>query len=113
MINKMTIKETIEYIKNDESNDDFAFRGDDFVPECKFNNSRYHGDDESEFELGGVSAIKITAYGEKYIQEAARLAKRYGKNIFLLKGQAINAHAWANDPGECLMQAHQIVAVIK
>ena len=112
MTKTMTIQEAIEYIKNENTNDDFAFRGDDFIPVRKFRNSRYHGDDEQEFNLGGVSAIKVNAYGEQYIREAANTAKRYGKNLFLLQGYAINAHEWANDPGECLMTEHKIVGII-
>lgn len=108
----MTIQEAIEYIQNEETNDDFAFRSDDFTPESTFNNSWYHGDDEPEFELDGVSAIKVMAYGESYIRKAAEMAKRYGSNLFLLQGYAINAHEWANDPGECLMTEHKIVGII-
>jgi hypothetical protein len=96
MTKTMTIQEAIEYIKNENTNDDFAFRGDD----------------EPEFNLGGVSAIKVNAYGEQYVREAANTAKRYGKNLFLLQGYAINAHEWANDPGECLMTEHKIVGII-
>lgn len=108
----MTISEAIEYIENDETNNDFAFRGDDFIPESTFNYSWYHGDDEEEFELDGVSAIKVMGYSETHILKSANMAQQYGKNIFLLSGCAINAHEWASDPGECLMTEHEIVGIV-
>lgn len=112
MAQKMTIQEAIEYIENEDTNDDFAFRGDDFIPESTFRSSWYHGDEEEEFELGGVSAIKVMACSEQYIRKAAEAAKSYGKNLFLLQGYAINAHEWTNDPGECLMAEHKIVCIV-
>lgn len=112
MVPQMTIEEAIEYIQDDETNDDFSFRGDNCVPKNTFNNSWYHGDDDSEFNLGGVSAIAVTSYAAKDIYDAAIAAKRYGKNLFLLRGSAMNAHEWANDPGECLMSEHKIVGIV-
>ena len=111
---KMTVQEVIEYLNNDESGDDFAFRGDDFVPGVggKYNNSCYHGDDADEFELDGVSAINITSYRERDVIKAIGRARMYGENVVLLRGYQTNSHEWANDPDECLIQNNQVVCVI-
>lgn len=115
MIKKMTIKKAIDYIENEDTNDDFSFRGDDFIPSDTFNNSFYHPsdiDDGEEYELGGVSAIKVMACEEQYIIKAAEKAKKYGKNLFLLQGCADNADEENHDPGECLMVEHKIVCIV-
>lgn len=110
---KMTVQEVIEYLNNDETNDDFAFRGDDFVPaNGGYRNSWYHGDDADEFELDGVSAVNISTYHDKDIIDAICKAKKYGNNVVLLRGYQINAHEWANDPSECLIQNNEVVCVI-
>lgn len=110
---KMTVQEVIEYLNSDE-NGDFAFRGDDFIPADgeKYNNSFYHGDDEDEFELGGVSAIAISSYYDNDIIDAICNARKYGNNVVLLRGEQINAHEWANDPGECLIQNNEVVCIV-
>ena len=111
---KMTIQEVIEYLNNDETNDDFAFRGDDFVPaDGGYKNSWYHGDDEEEFELDGVSAININSYRDNDIIKAVGRARMYGENVVLLRGYQINAHEWANDPGECLIQNNEVICIIE
>ena len=115
MKKQMTIQEAIEYIKNEDTNDDFAFRGDNFIPSGAFNNSFYHPsdiDDGEEYELDGVSAIKVVACEEQYIVKAAKMAKKYGKNLFLLQGCADNADEENHDPGECLMTEHKIVCLV-
>ena len=115
MTKKMTIQEAIEYIENEDTNDDFAFRGDDYIPARKFRNSFYHPsdiDDGETYNLGGVSSIKVMVNSEKYIVEAANLARQYGKNLFLLQGSAINADEENHDKDECLMTEHKIVCVI-
>lgn len=109
---KMTVSEVIEYLKNDDSFDDFAFRGDDFVPSSNFKNSRYHGDDEPEYELNGVSAIAIPAMQSRYITDAIKSAVKYGRNIYLLRGRAINADEVNHDPQEVLIQNHTIVCMV-
>jgi len=110
---KMTVQEVIEYLNNDESNDDFAFRGDDFIPEKGgYKNSSYHGDDADEFELDGVSAIYINTYRDADIIKAIGRARMYGDNVVLLRGYEINAHEWAHDPDECLIQNNEVVCVI-
>lgn len=111
---KMTVQEVIEYLNNDETNYDFAFRGDDFVPAEgeAYNNSSYHGDDEDEFELDGVSAININSYCVADVIKAIGRARMYGNNVVLLRGYQINAHEWANDPDECLIQNNAVVCVI-
>lgn len=109
---RMTADEAVEYILNDDSFDDFTFRGDDFIPSKKFRKSKYHGDEEGEFQLPGVSSINIPAYDKEYILEAINKARRYGDNIFLLRGKKRNAHEWASDPDEVLMEDHSIVAII-
>ena len=107
----MTTQEAIEYIQNDETFDDFSFRGDDFIPEDKFNDSQYHGDDEyATSELSGVSAIFIPEKSESYIVEAIKLAAKYGKNIFLLAGE--NRSNMEGDYHEVLVQCHRIVGII-
>lgn len=111
---KMTIQEVIEYLNNDETNDDFAFRGDDFVPADGegYKNSRYHGDDAEEFELDGVSAIYIPSYHDADIIRSICMAKAYGNNVVLLRGYTTNGHEWAHDSHECLVQNNEIVCVI-
>ena len=111
---KMTVQEVIEYLNNDETNDDFAFRGDDFIPaegEC-YKNSWYHGDDADEFELDGVSAININSYRDADVIKAIGRARMYGDNVVILRGYQINAHEWAHDPGECLIQNNEVICVI-
>lgn len=107
---RLTVEEAIEIICNDESFDDFSVRGDDFVPDDKFNNSHYHGDDEPEYELPGVSAIFIPARDKQYIVDAIRKARHYGKNVFLLAGETGNNSM--GDPDEILMTTHRIVGII-
>jgi hypothetical protein len=112
----MTVEEVIDYILNAETSDDFSFRGDSYIPARKFRNSHYHPsdvDDGEEFDLGGVSAIKVMDYSEQYIRDAAKHARRYGSNLFLLQGEATNAHEWANDPGEVLMASHKIICIVR
>jgi hypothetical protein len=111
----MTLQEVIEYLNNDESNDDFAFRGDDFIPADgdAYRNSWYHGDDADEFELAGVSAIHISTYCENDIIRSICKARAYGNNVVLLRGYTTNAHEWAHDPGECLVQNNVVVCVIE
>jgi hypothetical protein len=112
--NKMTLQEVIEYLNNDESNDDFAFRGDDYIPADgdAYRNSWYHGDDADEFELDGVSAIHISTYRDADISKSICLAKAYGNSVVLLRGRTTNAHEWANDFGECLVKNNEVVCVI-
>ena len=115
MTKKMTIQEVIEYIENKDTNDDFAFRGDDYIPARKFRNSFYHPsdiDDGETYNLGGVSSIKVMASSEKYIIEAANLARPYGSNLFLLQGTAINAVEENHDKDECLMIEHKIICIV-
>ena len=111
---KMTVQEGIEYLNDDETNDDFAFRGDDFIPAEGegYKNSWYHGDDAEEFELDGVSAIHISTYSDSDIIKSICMARAYGNNVVLLRGITTNAHEWANDPGECLVQNNVVVCVI-
>ena len=108
----MTIQEVIEYLENDTSFDDYAFRGDDFIPERDFNNSYYHGDDEAEYELPGVSAIFIPAFEESYITKSIEKARHYGKNVFLLRGQMTNADDVNHDPDELIMMNNEIIAIV-
>lgn len=112
----MTIKQVVEYIKNDDTFDDFGFRGDNCNPVeidgNKFYNSRYHGDDVEEFELDGVSCIFIAAKQDEYIESAIYAAKKYGKNVYLLRGNQVNADEEFNDPNECLIQNNVIVCTI-
>lgn len=106
----LTTQEAIDLIKNDESFDDFAFRGDDFVPAKKFRNSRYHGDDEPEYKLNGVSAITVYAPGADYIKQAIAKARKYGNNVFLLAGKT--ASNYSGDKDEILMTEYRIIGII-
>jgi hypothetical protein len=108
----MTIDQVIEYLNNDESDFDFAFRGDDFIPAKKFRASRYHGDDRASFKLRGVSAICIPTYSEDHIWRAMLTAGKYGDNVFLLRGRQENADAEYNDPNEVIIRDHEIVCRI-
>lgn len=90
-----------------------GFRGDDFIPVRKFRKSSYHGDEESEFQLSGVSAIVIQPVNEEGIIKAITKARKYGKNVFLLKGEWENAHEVFNDPGEILFTEHKILAIVE
>jgi hypothetical protein len=110
---KMTVEEVVDHLINDDSFDDFAFRGDDFVPVKRFRKSKYHGDDRSEYQLNGVSAIHIPALNDEYIKDAIRQARKYGKNIFLLRGESQNADDTYNDPGEICMVSHEIVCIVE
>lgn len=109
---RMSVSEVIEYLQNNESTNDFAFRGDNFTPARKFRNSRYHGDDEPEYELPGVSAIAIPAMYPEYIKDAINRARRYGRNVYLLRGTATNADEANHDPQELLMTSHRIVCMV-
>lgn len=109
----MTAQQVIEYIENSETFDDFAFRGDDFIPAKSFRKSRYHGDDGPEYELKGVSSIKVADCQEQYIIEAMEQARKYGDNLFLLQGRAINADDENHDHGECLMTSHKIICIVR
>ena len=116
MPKKMTIQEAVEYIKNEDTNDDFSFRGDNFIPARKFRNSFYHPsdiDDGESYDLGGVSAIKVTTNSERNIAQAANMAKTYGRNLFLLQRRAINADEENHDAGECLMTEHKIICIVE
>lgn len=111
----MTIEAVVDYLSCDGSNDDFAIRGDNFIPaDGKYSNSRYHGDSEDDYglDLGGVSAIAIPRYTERHISAAVARAKKYGKFAVLLRGQQMNAHPVYNDPGECLIDNNQVVCII-
>jgi hypothetical protein len=110
---KMTVQEVIDYIEDTDTFDDFAFRGDNYIPAKNFRDSWYHGDDMPEYQLHGVSAIKVMAPHKSYILDAMKLAKKYGNTLFLLRGQAINADEVTNDPGECLMTSHKIVCIVE
>lgn len=111
---RLTINQVRELIDNDNSFDDFAVRGDNFVISSgdSFNNSWYHGDDEPEFELDGVSCISISANDEKYIKDAAKKAAQYGKYIYLVRGEMTNGHEVYNDLSECLMLDNVVVCEI-
>jgi len=109
---KMTVKEVISHILDDDSSDDFAFRGDNFEPVRKFRKSKYHGDNMPEYQLPGVSAVNIAAYRAEYIVKAIEEAKRYGKNVYLLKGETRNADDITGDPHEVIMMSHEIVCIV-
>lgn len=113
---EMTLSEAVEYIKsNDDPFVEFGFRTDDFIPGEKFNNSWYHGVEMPEYELPGVSVIKVMAKGEPYINKAYNLVREvYGdKYTFLLEGECENADELTGDYGEALMVEHKIVAIIR
>ena len=115
----MTLAEATEYIKNhDDPFVEFGIRVDSFIPNDKFNNSWYRGDEYDEYELSGVSVIKVMARGEKYVNQAYEMSKPYaeygeGKHMFLLEGECTNADEVTHDPGEALMIEHKIVAIIE
>lgn len=113
--NEMTLEQAIEYIESENADNDFCFRADSFIPETTFENSKYHGDNEDDYgmDLGGVSVIKVMMDKRKYIMDAFNLAKRYGKNVFLIDGYLINAHDIYHDAGEALATNHKIVAIIR
>lgn len=108
------LSEVVEIIKSawGDTYDDFAFRGDDYIPAHRFRRSWYHGDDEKPFRLAGTSAIMINSPREEDILRAANQASQYGQHLFLLRGTAAPAHEWACDPGEVLMAEHKIVAMV-
>lgn len=108
----MTIDQIVEYLDNEETNDDFAFRGDDEEVVGSFNNSCYHGDDEPEYELGGVSAIVLPRFNKDNVIESICKARAYGKNVYLLRGLQINADEATHDPDEVLIQENKIVCVV-
>ena len=113
---EMTLDEVIEYIKNnDDPFIEFGLRTDAFTPNEKFNNSWYHGDECAEYELPGVSVIKIMARDENCVNRAYKLSEPYrqDKFIFLLEGECANADELTGDYGEALMIEHKIVAIIK
>lgn len=108
--NQKTINEVYEFLNSNESGDfDYAIRGDDYTPKKSFRKSKYHGDDTKEFQLSGVSAINIPAYGKEYVEKAVTNAKKYGEKIFLIKGKMKNAHSVFNDPSEVLIEDNKIV----
>jgi hypothetical protein len=107
---ELTVSEAITIIDSADSFDDFAIRGDDYVPEVSFANSHYHGDEESEFELDGISCFKLD-FSDQIINKIAR-AKKYGKYVFLLRGRCHNAHEVYCDPDESLINNNEILGVI-
>lgn len=118
VMKKMTLNEAIEYIENhDDPFIEFGFRADTFIPKDKFNNSWYHGDDMPEYELGGVSVVKVMAADEMYIKQVYRQLQEYyignrDDTVFLLEGECVNADEVTHDPGEALMVEHRIVAIL-
>jgi len=106
-----SIKEALSLIINSDKN--FAIRGDDYIPQEKFEDSRYHGDDAEEFTHNGVSAIFLPGATEKYLMSSVMDASKYGKNIFILSGDIINADPEYHDPNEVLVQNNKIEGIIK
>lgn len=109
---KMTLEEVIDYIESDNTWDDFSFRGDDYIPARNFRKSSYHGDDEPEYQLHGVSAVNVAANHKEYIVKAICTARKYGENVFLLRGEAQNADEVNHDPDEVVMVSHKIVGIV-
>lgn len=113
---KMTLTEAIEYIKNhDDPFIEFGIRTDSFMPDDKFANSWYRGDEVEEYELPGVSVIKVMARDETCVKIAYDLSTPYAedKYIFLLEGECVNADELTGDYGEALMIDHKIVGIIE
>jgi hypothetical protein len=109
----LSIDQAKQIIDNDETNLDFSFRGDDFIPKDKFQNSSYHGDDAPEYELPGTSSIYIPSTDESDFQKAFDRASTYGDNVFLLRGRNINADESFHDSDEVLVQDNEIVAIVR
>ena len=108
---KMTLLEAVEYIENHED-ENFAFRGDDYIPVKKFRPSRYHGDDPVKNKsIGGVCAIGVSSSGNDRKQIIARacLARYYGENVFLLKYERSGC---GEDNFEYILSDHQIIGLI-
>lgn len=109
-MNKMTLIEAIEYIETHED-ENFAFRGDDYVPVKKFRPSRYHGDDPVEKKsIGGVCAIGVSSAAEREeIAARACLAREYGVYVYLLKYERSD---YGDDRFEYVLSDHQIIGRI-
>lgn len=118
---EMTMKQAIQYIRDnaqslDYSKDEcFAVRGDDYIPEAEFNNSRHHTDGVADYELDGVSACYVAEndpFGDYTRIQSLPDTSCYGKHQFLLVGERLE---WGEDDWaqEVVLGNHRTIAIIK